>query len=599
MKCPACGHWNRASFPRCFKCGEPLHVHVSTAPSPTEAFSQTAPLPEDGPTHIQVDQYGNEQVRTDKLDKLALEMLSLHERKRLGEVKQRQLRARGAQRGFAPSGTQVQGALRRNRFFADPKQERLRQERLLAQTAPVDYDGFVDEPSYYAIAGDEVHYNTRPKTRGLGNLQRPVVHKKRKRVIGRLRFLPYLVIFLLVAGGLFAGYQYVLQPWLDQKAQSAVKPQPIISASILDDMAAHTIAIPAPEGAQIYIKELRKTYIVAGGYATFQVADYFWYELIDNLLEPTMEVELTPFIRTSSGEQRQMDPVRFTIDIPLSPINLITPDVTRIEVATPVYNIRFHVMQNSKVTINGEDYSSFVNTQNGNITYNASVQPIGDNLINITVRSQYYRENTVSLVIYREVQDIPLDLASTLDDESSEDSMTIRATTRAGASITVLSPHKELDLSQLGSTGEFSFKAIFAKIGMNTVEIRADFPERKPTIVKYDVYYLPNQDVYTRKAWALDAWGYQNLLDNLTLRVNNTQIYTFTGPVVEIISNKPQLVIFNAADGSGSERLVMVENQTKTQWVLGERYRLYADAYGIYGNIPRLTARYTYKPKAQ
>ena len=374
-------------------------------------------------------------------------------------------------------------------------------------------------------------------------------------------------------------------------------PQPVITASILDEMAAHTISIPAPEGAQIYIKELRKSYIVTGGYATFQVADYFWYELTEELTQPSMDVELTPYIRTSSGEQRQMDSVRYTIDIPLSPITMINPDVNRLEVSTPVYNIRFHVMQNSRVFINGEDYSSFVNTQSGFISYNADVQPVGDNIINISVRSQYYRENTVSITIYRAVQDIPLDLASTLDDESSRESMTIHATTRAGASITVLSPHKNLDVSQLGSTGVFSFEAVFSKIGMNTVEIRADFPDKNPTIVNYDVYYLPDPDVYTKKAWALDDWGYPDLLANMTTRIQNTQIYTFTGPVKEIVSSKPQLVIFDAADGSGSERLVMVENQTKTTWELGTRYRLYADAYGIYGNMPRLIARYTYKPR--
>ena len=45
--------------------------------------------------------------------------------------------------------------------------------------------------------------------------------------------------------------------------------------------------------------------------------------------------------------------------------------------------------------------------------------------------------------------------------------------------------------------------------------------------------------------------------------------------------------------------MVMVENQTKTEWVLGQRYRLYGDAYGMYGSVPRLIARYTYKPADQ
>ena len=596
MKCPACGHWNRASFPHCFKCGEPLeHIREEQAPIPAEVLEQTALQPLEGSTRIRVDEFGVEQVQTDKLDKLAQEMRSLHERKRRGELRQRQLRARAAQRGIAPSGTRVDAPNRRSRFFDDPRVERQRQQRMLEDSF-VDYDGFEEQPSYTVIAGDDINFTQRnPLTSG--SLQLPLPNKKRKRMAGRRRFLPFLALILLLISGSLLLYQFVLTPWLAKRAEANQKPQPVITASILDEMAAHTIAIPAPEGAQIYIKELRKSYIVTGGYAVFQVVDYFWYELMEDIKEPSMEVELTPFIRTSSGEQKQMDSVRYTIEIPLSPITLISPDITRLEVSTPVYNIRFHVMQNSKVTINGEDYSSFVNTQSGYISYNASVQPVGDNIINISVRSQYYRENSVTLTIYRAVQDIPLDLASTLEDQSSKDEMPIHATTRAGATITVVSPHKDLDTSRLGSTGDFSFIAKFSKIGYNTVEIRADFPDKNPTVVKYEVYYLPDPDVYTKKAWGLSPWEYQNLLANINTRVKNTQIYTFTGPVKEIISNKPQLAIIDAGDG-GSERLVLVENQTKRQWVVGERYWIFADVYGMYGNIPRMIARYTYTPKA-
>ncbi|NLX83546.1 MAG: hypothetical protein GXZ04_07010 [Clostridiales bacterium] len=563
-------------------------------------MTRTGPINTGGSTVIQFDEQGNEIVKTDKLDKLALEMLNLHERKRRGEAKQKQLRSRGAQRGFAPSGTRVSGAPRRSRFFADPKTQRKKQEELLAEQSRVDYDGFVDQPTYYTIAGDDVNYADRSSTTTnmYGSMNVPLPKGKRKRAIGRPRVLIYLALALVLISGGILLYQSVILPWVVSRTVANEEPQPIISASILDDLAAHTISIPAPEGAQIYIKELRKYFIVTGGYATFQVPDYFWYELMENLTQESMDVALTPFIRTSSGEQKQMESVRYTIEIPLSPITLINPDVTHLEVSTPVYNVRFQVMQNSRVMINNEDYSSFVNTQNGLISYNAAVQPIGNNLITISVRSQFYRENTVELNIYREVQDIPLDLASTLDDRSSDPDMTIRATTRAGASITILSPHKELDTSQLGSTGQFSFKAVFSKIGTNTIEIRADFPDKKPTTVKYDVYYLPVPDIYTKKAWQLDAaWGYPDLLANMNTRIANTQIYTFTGPIKEIISNRPQLALFDVTDGSGSELLVLCENQTRTHWKLGERYWIFGDAYGMYGSIPRLIARYTYPAK--
>jgi len=112
------------------------------------------------------------------------------------------------------------------------------------------------------------------------------------------------------------------------------------------------------------------------------------------------------------------------------------------------------------------------------------------------------------------------------------------------------------------------------------------------------VYYLPVPDIYTKKAWGLTAdWGYPDLLANMNTRIANTQIYTFTGPVKEIISTRPQLAIFDVTDGANNELLVMAENQTRTPWKLGERYWIFGDVYGMYGSMPRLIARYTYPPK--
>ena len=47
-------------------------------------------------------------------------------------------------------------------------------------------------------------------------------------------------------------------------------------------------------------------------------------------------------------------------------------------------------------------------------------------------------------------------------------------------------------------------------------------------------------------------------------------------------------------DGS---RPVLLENMSSDTWVVGESYRVYADAYGVYNGMPRLVGRYTYAPK--
>lgn len=573
MKCPACGQWNRASYPKCFKCGTVL-PQDERGPLPSEQLD----APGEPDIVIRVDEAGNEVQWVDEKDSLAAEMQTLHVRKQHGETQQQALRSRAAERGIAPTGSDLSAVSRHNRMFRDADTGQ--------QYMPNEDGVYSVEPAY---AG--------PYARHGAPAVLPPRSFKRTRVFGLRRFLPLAALVLLLLAGLAALFLYVIKPTLIDIRPVAAQDRVEVTASILDDMAAHTIRIPAPDGTQIYIKELRRSFLSTGGYASFQVPDYTWYELEETLSEPVMQVTLTPFVRTGTGEQKAMPLIIYDIDIPQSPLTLINPEVTYVEVSTPVYNIRFHVMQNSTVLINGADFSSFVNTQNGYISYNADIQPIGENKIHIVVRSQYYRQNEVTLTIYRAIQDIPLDLSSVLDDESSGPTMEISATTMPGATISILSPYQEADFSQLNSTGAFHFKAVFNRMGINTVTIQAEYPGKEPTIVNYDVYYLPSPDQYTPKAWALDSkWGYQDFLANKNTRIANTQIYVLQGEVKRIINNRPQLVEIDVGDGQGKALPVLVENQTKTEWVLGQRYRIFGDAYGMYDGYPWLIGRFTYKP---
>ena len=571
MRCPNCGQWNRASLPTCFKCGTEL-PREGRAPLPAEELKAI-----DAPVVMAVDEAGNETELVDEKDVLAAEMRTLHERKRQGETRQRQLRKLAAEKGIAPTGTDMHAQSRRNPMFMD------------------------DQPSF--VPNEDGDYAVESAYAGPYRSQRtppamPHATFKRTRLFGLRRFLPIIALLLVALAAASALFLFVIKPaFIDKKSPDNV-PQVEITASILDDMPAHTIRIPAEDGTQIYIKELRRSFLSTGGYASFQVPDYTWYELDETLDKPILQVTLTPYVRTGTGEQKQMPLITYDIDIPLSPLTLINPQVTYVEVSTPVYNIKFRVMQNSQVLINGEDFSSFVNTQNGLISYNANIQPIGENKIHIVVRSQYYRQNEATLTVYRAVQDIPLDLDKTLDDESSKPSMDIYATTMPGATITILSPYESYDFTRLNSTGAFNFKAVFNKVGVNTVSIQADYPGRESTIVNYDVYYMPSPDQYTPRAWALDAkWGYADFLANKNARIANSQVYVFQGPVLRILSTSPQLVEMDVNDGKGRELKVLVENQTKTEWVEGQRYRIYGDAFGMYDGYPWLIGRFTYKPK--
>ena len=280
---------------------------------------------------------------------------------------------------------------------------------------------------------------------------------------------------------------------------------------------------------------------------------------------------------------------------PLSPLLLVTPDTNYLEVSTSPYNIKFRVAQNSTVFINGEDYSSYVNTQDGYISYNALVAPVGNNDIEIVVNCQYYRQNRQVITLHRAPQDIPLELSATLGNTSANQTMTIRGTTMPGAHLIIESDYENLDTSELTAYGNFSFDAKFNKIGTNTIVIVAE-KDGLSTTLKKDVYYVPYASTYTPKAWPMNAEGYLDFLNNLNTRVARTQIYECIGTIVEIKSDKPQLALMDTGT-EGSERLILLENMSTDTWEVGQRYRVYADAYGVYDGKPRLVARYTYAPR--
>ena len=87
---------------------------------------------------------------------------------------------------------------------------------------------------------------------------------------------------------------------------------------------------------------------------------------------------------------------------------------------------------------------------------------------------------------------------------------------------------------------------------------------------------------------------YTDFLNNSATRIANSQIYVCKGTIVEILSESPQLAIMSLDDNPS--RTVLLENMSNDEYVVGKRYRVYGDAYGLYNGMPRLMGRYTYPP---
>ena len=632
MKCPNCGKWNQASLPHCIYCGQEL-PNDAYGPQGVPAWQLELEDRDRKNTYVRVDETGEQETTNDPRDTLASEMADLKSRKIMGEQKQRMLREEAARRGMAPSGRSVRTTSNRGTFFSAyddpdtalrPVAPELVEEGEVAPDArrvvpvkyrttysssqPEDevygygntrrivniqhpdesetvYDGYHDTSAYLPSFANQDEYENSMRLKNAALSRKPRRHSGRR----ILRFL-VLLGMLGVAGWLAVAF---VIPMLTAD-QNVDERTAVVIPTIRDDMAAHTVTIPGEDGQRITIRELRTSAIVTGGVATFDILDHVWYDNYEDYLQDTMTVTLTPYVITDSGKQQALEPIHYEIDIPLSPIELSTPDSPYQVVSTALYNIVFYVREGSTVTINGEDYSDLVNTEGGKVSYNATVQPIGENNFEIRVRSQYCRENTLTVTLYREKQEIPLDLASDIASTNDDGFMTVRGTTLPGAVVKVLSPYTDLDITNTAVDGSFSFVAKFDKIGVNTIIITADYPGKATTRVEHNVTYVPNVDIYSRKAWSMKDM-YTNYMDNLSTRVANQQIYICQKAIVTSIeTTKPQRAFVNVGTEE-SPMLVYVENGSRTTWEVGKCYDLYGDAYGMYDSKPWLIVRYTYE----
>lgn len=632
MKCPNCGKWNQASLPHCIYCGQEL-PNDAYGPQGVPAWQLELEDRDRKNTYVRVDETGEQETTNDPRDTLASEMADLKSRKIMGEQKQRMLREEAARRGMAPSGRSVRTTSNRGTFFSAyddpdtalrPVAPELVEEGEVAPDArrvvpvkyrttysssqPEDevygygntrrivniqhpdesetvYDGYHDTSAYLPSFANQDEYENSMRLKNAALSRKPRRHSGRR----ILRFL-VLLAMLGVAGWLAVAF---VIPMLTAD-QNVDERTAVVIPTIRDDMAAHTVTIPGEDGQRITIRELRTSAIVTGGVATFDILDHVWYDNYEDYLQDTMTVTLTPYVITDSGKQQALEPIHYEIDIPLSPIELSTPDSPYQMVSTALYNIVFYVREGSTVTINGEDYSDLVNTEGGKVSYNATVQPIGENNFEIRVRSQYCRENTLTVTLYREKQEIPLDLASDIASTNDDGFMTVRGTTLPGAVVKVLSPYSDLDITNTAVDGSFSFVAKFDKIGVNTIIITADYPGKATTRVEHNVTYVPNIDIYSRKAWSMKDM-YTNYMDNLSTRVANQQIYICQKAIVTSIeTTKPQRAFVNVGTEE-SPMLVYVENGSRTTWEVGKCYDLYGDAYGMYDSKPWLIVRYTYE----
>lgn len=659
MKCPHCGAWNQAYLPKCVRCGAPLDGNTQSTKSWEADMHRKKPSlqvvqfePGDSDVHPEAPDvpYDPEAVDgaalTDEIEELKARRQEGAERIAKMRVQaERVARSIRETEIIVPqpepedlSGAEGDSASIRRRqqrrqqqymadvpddtpddapygYFGDTRTERPLTYDESDEKAPYYYDGYTPDSGDQGALTDEEYMPRRIQTRSsLENAYETFdagarrTHRVRNLIIKLI--VGVLCCAAMGVGGVLVARQFVLQQGLQARQDNDTRVE--LTETAYDGHPAHTLTIYGKENATVYIREMQSSYVIADGKVEITVPDYMWYDTESSTFatpveEDTMDVTITPFIRYSQeGDQYALEPVRYTIDVPLSTIYLLNPSTVRAEVGVSIFEIRLNVEPGSTVIIDGTNVSTLIR-ETGNVSKNVQVLPVGDNVISISVKSKYCRENKMEVTLYRAPQDIPLELDATVISEWNYEPVTeekynsatdeekaslyvpsIGGTTLPGATITVESPHWGLE--QDLETGEFTFHPLFSTLGDNDVVIRASYEGKTDSVITHTVYYMPNWDIYTRRAWDLDS-QYNDLINNINIRKGT--IYLCTGTIQSIISTTPQMAIMNIGTES-FEKLVMLENSSKTTWTVGTKYKVYGDAYGMYDTMPRITVRYTY-----
>ncbi|MGI5899648.1 MAG: hypothetical protein ACOX8S_06960 [Christensenellales bacterium] len=631
MKCPNCGFWNRAQFPKCFQCGQPLDGSEPSFAMPPERRhgDEESFLPHDsGRPHslfADADSFQEELVEFDEfyappsastvgdtaVYSAALPLPGASEA--LGQTKQS--KGVGERLGGNASGADISGISRLERDFpvrpaplpqhgkpievleheniyvrkpapkaAPASEPRTRKLRKKVRNAPS-----AEPQTRRARESAQVYGAQAAKKTELKPLYTMKDKRKRRsflRAFFKLSTIAAFIVALSIGG-------YILFPKIDQMFSTSsgdfsqdaggVNIPFTIETVERNERSAHEIVFRSDKYESVYIQELKSTYLFTAGEARMLLYD----DLIigDAPEHENMSVQLTPVFYHPSGKQELGGALSYELLIPQTKIELIQPESDSASVQTSITPVKFRVSPGSRVLVNGSDVSDFTDS-NGNVLQNIDTSEFGDIAVVIRAQTPGHTATEKTITLNRPYMDIPIELAATVSGSSTSKTVELRGTTLPGATIS-------LDTSQSGegevdSDGSFTVKALMTRIGVNQVIIRATMPGKEDTLYHLTIDYAPKLDEYSKQAWPIDSQNFGDLMSYSENKVG--KIYVGTGIVTAISDDSPAIYTMDM----GENIIVLIRMVEGKKLELGNNYKIYCDFEAMQSGRPLFVGRYYY-----
>ena len=367
---------------------------------------------------------------------------------------------------------------------------------------------------------------------------------------------------------------------------------PTVNNVQLDDgRVGHSIVFYGEDGDQIFLPELSRSLSISGGTARITLADSDWFEGDVAEIE-SANVTLSPMLIDERGMRTQLPAISMEIEVPESPLEVISPASDDLSIVTSRYALELQVVPGSTVLVNGENVTDIVD-RSGMLSQNVNVYPVGDNIYTIIVQTPSHHETRREVKIHREVFDINVEVDAGVSTISQTESTTIKGSIEPGANITVETAYIPESLIIDPNTGDFTFMAKLSTFGDNTVRFRVTKEGKSDAVISLNVEYRPTAAVYSANAWAMNYDELRRLYEQW-----HGKVFQCKGTIVDAYeSNGSEYLIMDV--GSEEPQLIILENlSTVAKPKVGQHCTALADVTGrsMYQNqyYPVLAARYIY-----
>lgn len=433
-----------------------------------------------------------------------------------------------------------------------------------------------------------------PKEQKLKNTQK----KKSGLKWGRLVFVSVVAASMII--GLIVGFFYLFKG-LSSGVSSLFSGHsdipnggmPLVERLMINGQPWHRITFYGEDGERILVEDPIRSLSIQDGKAILLLDDISYIPTTS-----TQDQEESEFIKVAlkasrfskKGEETVLPVPSYNIDVPLSPLKVIYPIEESMEVKYSQVQVKLKVEPGSRVIVDNINLTDIVDSD-GYVSKFVNLDP-GDNDIDVEVRTNKHRQNTVQIKVHHPELAVPIVLteppANCKTEEVVINGEVIDVKANPNVDIYVDTSKLAAEV-KMESDGKFKFTYVLNKFGWNEIEILANAPDGTQSKLIHRIERIPDHRQYTREAQKMDY----NQLSTMANSIKG-RIFKCTGEIVKRIETPTsRMYLFDVGIGDKLE-FIIIEYSGNREFEMGKYYDVYADVLGTYDNYPRLAGRFIY-----